>query len=108
MAKLLVTESQKSVLHSFLVENPFAELVNVYLFFIGKKYNIQPVIFLRDKLMYRSEVELINKIEKEGKIWREAEVKIDYGSPSVNEHTTRIYICPFTGKVFGNNTHPNP
>lgn len=20
----------------------------------------------------------------------------------------KIYICPFTGKVFGDNTHPNP
>ena len=26
----------------------------------------------------------------------------------MNELTQKIYICPFTGKVFGDNTHPNP
>jgi len=26
----------------------------------------------------------------------------------VNDQTKKIYICPFTGKVFGDNTHPNP
>ena len=25
----------------------------------------------------------------------------------MNESTKKIYICPFTGKVFGDNTHPN-
>jgi len=31
-----------------------------------------------------------------------------FGQQSVNEQTKKIYICPFTGKVFGDNTHPNP
>ena len=46
--------------------------------------------------------------QKEGKLWRETEIKIQVGQPSVNEDTQKIYICPFTGKVFGDNTHPNP
>ncbi|MBN4067368.1 DUF2709 domain-containing protein, partial [Simkania negevensis] len=28
--------------------------------------------------------------------------------PTVNEETRKIYICPFTGRVFADNTHPNP
>ena len=38
----------------------------------------------------------------------QTEIKIQFGQQSVNDETTKIYICPFTGKVFGNNTHPNP
>jgi hypothetical protein len=59
-------------------------------------------------MIYQSMDELIEKLEKEGKLWRETEIKIQVGQPSVNEDTQKIYICPFTGKVFGDNTHPNP
>lgn len=47
-------------------------------------------------------------MEEEGKLWRETEIKIQFGQPSVNKQTKRIYICPYTGKVFGDNTHSNP
>jgi Protein of unknown function (DUF2709) len=59
-------------------------------------------------MIYQSIDALIEKLEKEGKLWRETEIKIQVGQPSVNEDTQKIYICPFTGKVFGDNTHPNP
>ncbi|MBI3901295.1 MAG: DUF2709 domain-containing protein, partial [Chlamydiia bacterium] len=64
--------------------------------------------FIRDKVIYQSAAAAIKKLEEEGKVWRETEIKIGYGPPSVNEQTKKIYICPFTGKVFADNTHPNP
>jgi hypothetical protein len=66
------------------------------------------VLFLREKTIFQSKSELLKRLEDEGKLWRETEIKIQVGAPSVNENTKKIYICPFTGKVFGDNTHPNP
>lgn len=108
MTKFVITEELKHELKHFLEENPSPELVNTYLFFIEKKFNIQPVLFPKEKTIYQSTEDLINKLEKEGGIWHEAEIKITFGHASVNEQTTKVYICPFTGKVFGDNTHPNP
>ena len=59
-------------------------------------------------MIFQSQEELVKKLESQGKLWRETEIKIQYGQQSVNEQTKKIYICPFTGKVFGDNTHPNP
>ena len=42
------------------------------------------------------------------KVQHFAEIKIGFSNLSVNDQTKKIYICPFTGKVFGDNTHPNP
>ena len=108
MTKTVITDDQKLVLKDFLEENPGSELVNAYLCFIEKKFNIQPVLFVPDKTIYQSQDEILEKLERENRVWREAEIKIEFGTPSVNEDTRKIYICPFTGKVFGDNTHPNP
>lgn len=108
MTKVVITEDQQAALKKFLTENPSAELVNTYLFFIEKKFNLQPVVFPRDKIIYQSDRDAVKVLEDENKLWHEAEIKITLGHTSVNEQTTKIYICPFTGKVFGDNTHPNP
>lgn len=108
MTKTVITEKIKSELESFLKHNKKADLVTTYLFFLEKKFQLKPVLFIKEKTIYQSIDELIAKLEKEGKLWRETEIKIQVGQPSVNEDTQRVYICPFTGKVFGNNTHPNP
>lgn len=108
MTKVVITEDQQAALKNFLAENPSAELVNTYLFFIEKKFNLQPVVFPRDKIIYQSDRDAIKVLEDENKLWHEAEIKITLGHTSVNDQTTKIYICPFTGKVFGDNTHPNP
>ena len=108
MAKLVITESIKDELNHFLQKNKKADLITTSLFFIEKKFHIQPVLYLRDKTIYQSQEELILQLEKEGKLWRETEIKIQTGPQGVNELTKKIYICPFTGKVFGDNTHPNP
>lgn len=105
---LVITESLKEELQKFLKKNRKADLITTYLFFLEKKYHIAPVLFAREKMIYQSQEELVKKLEETGKLWRETEIKIQVGQPSVNEQTKKIYICPFTGKVFGDNTHPNP
>ncbi|MCH9614439.1 MAG: hypothetical protein SP1CHLAM54_16010 [Chlamydiia bacterium] len=108
MSEAVLSETLKDILAKFLKQNKKADLLTTYLYFIEKKFKIQPVIFLREKTIYRSKDELIKQLEDQGKLWRETEIKIQVGQPSVNEDTKKIYICPFTGKVFGDNTHPNP
>lgn len=108
MTKTVITGEQRTALQQFLKEREAAELVSTYLSFIEKKFNIQPVLFVRDKMIFQSGEELIRIMEKEGKIWNETEIKVGFGNLGVNDQTKKIYICPFTGKVFGDNTHPNP
>ncbi len=108
MAKLTVPKELQNSIKEFLNENPFAELLNAYLFYVEKRFDLNPVLFVRDKIIYQSTDDAVKALEKEGKLWHEAEIKISIGQASVNEQTKKIYICPFTGKVFGDNTHPNP
>lgn len=108
MSEAVLSETLKDILAKFLKQNKKADLLTTYLYFIEKKLKIQPVVFLREKTIYRSKEGLLKQLEDQGKLWRETEIKIQVGQPSVNEDTKKIYICPFTGKVFGDNTHPNP
>lgn len=108
MTHSVINTSLKELLIDYLKRHKKADLLTTYFFFLEKKYNIQPVLFLREKTIFQSKTELVKKLEGEGKLWRETEIMIQVGALSVNEATKKIYICPFTGKVFGDNTHPNP
>ena len=108
MAVVTITEGIKDHLKEFLSSHKRADLITTYLCYLEKKFAIRPVVFMREKTIYRGEEELLVKLEEQGKLWRETEITIQVGKPAVNEETKKIYICPFTGKVFGNNTHPNP
>lgn len=108
MTKVVINESDVQALKQFLSENRPAELVSTYLAFIENKFNLQPVLFPKEKKIYQSAEDAVKWLESQGKIWHEAEIKIGFSNQSVNELTKKIYICPFTGKVFGDNTHPNP
>lgn len=108
MVAIVISEPIKDELLKFLKKNKKADLITTYLLFLEKKFNINPVLFIRDKMIFQSQEDLIKKLEEQNKLWRETEIKIQYGQQSVNEQTKKIYICPFTGKVFGDNTHPNP
>lgn len=108
MLKVVINEDDQRVLKQFLSENRPAELVNTYLCFIENKFNLQPVLFPKEKKIYQSMEDAIKILEKESKLWHETEIKIGFSNQAVNEQTTKVYICPFSGKVFGNNTHPNP
>ncbi len=105
---LTITNEQKSELLDFLKKNKGVDLVTIYLAFIEEKHKLKPVLFPREKTIYQSLKELIAYLESQNKLWRETEITIQFGQESVNELTKKIYICPFTGKVFGDNTHPNP
>lgn len=108
MTNMEISENLKNKLVKFLQENKKVDLITIYLLFIENKFHIKPVLFPFNKTIYQSLDNLIKKLESQNKLWRETEIKIQFGQQSVNEETTKIYICPFTGKVFGNNTHPNP
>lgn len=108
MSKVLIGDQLRKELEKFLNKNRKADLVTTYLYFLEKKYQVKPVLFAREKMIYQSLDVLLKKLEEQGKLWRETEIKIQFGQESVNELTKKIYICPFTGKVFGDNTHPNP
>jgi hypothetical protein len=103
-----LSEPVKNALLQFLQERRSPELLAAYLFYLEHRFHLYPVVFVRDKMIYQSSEAAIKKLEEEGKVWRETEIKIGYGPPSVNEMTKKIYICPFTGKTFADNTHPNP
>ncbi len=105
---LTISSEQKEELLKFLKKNRSADLVMFYLHYLQEKYKLKPVLFPRDKMIFQSVDDLVHHLEKEGKLWRETEITIQFGQQSVNEETKKIYICPFTGKVFGDNTHPNP
>jgi len=108
MTKIVISEQNKKELENFLQENRPAELINTYLCFLENKFDLAPVLFPKEKVIYQSADDAVRFLESEGKLWHETEIKIGFGQASVNEETTKIYICPFTGKVFGDNTHPNP
>lgn len=105
---LTINPELKAELLKFLKKNRNVDLVTIYLAFVEEKYHLKPVLFPRDKMIYQSLEDLTHKLEAQGKLWRETEITIQFGQQSVNEQTKKIYICPFTGKVFGDNTHPNP
>lgn len=108
MTKAVITDELRESLLQFLTQNRSAELVSAYLHYVEEKHKLKPVLYLKEKNIFQSAEEAIARLEKEGKIWHETEIKIGFGQLSVNEQTKKIYICPFSGKVFGDNTHPNP
>lgn len=108
MAKIVLSEDQKSAISAFLEANKPAELANTYLFFIQHKFDVHPVLYPKNKTIYQSTDDTIRILEEKGELAHQTEIKIGTDTRAVNEQTRRIYICPFSGKVFGDNTHPNP
>jgi hypothetical protein len=108
MVAALITPELKAQLESFLSKKRSADLLTTYLFFLEQRYRLHPVVFPSGKIIYRSADEAIAKLEASGRLWHEAEITIRFSDEAVNEETKKVYICPFSGKVFGDNTHPNP
>lgn len=107
MTKVVINEDVKTALQAYLDENSSAELIHTYLYFVELKFELRPVLYPKEKMIYQSADDAVKHLEAEGKLWHETEIRIGF-SNQINEQTTKIYICPFTGKVFGDNTHPNP
>lgn len=108
MNKMVVSPKVKEALRSFLNEHKKADLVTVYLYYLEQAHHVHPVIFIPDRTIFCNRDQALKILEKEHKLWRETEIKITFEKAGVNGDTKKIYICPFSGKVFGDNTHPNP
>jgi hypothetical protein len=104
----MIPENIQQSLREFVSQNKRAELIPTYLYYLEQALNLQPVLFVKDKLVFRNADEAVSILGSEGKLWRETVIKIGYSQAAVNDQTTKIYICPFCGKVFGNNTCQNP
>jgi hypothetical protein len=105
---MALAEKIKKELLKYIKRNKKADLINFYLHYLEEKNKIKPILFPKEKKIYQSIEKLIQHLDDEKKLYRETEIKIQIGQQSVNEYTKKIYICPYTGKVFGDNTHPNP
>lgn len=103
-----ISGTTKQKLLQFLGKQKKPELLSTYLFYLEQAMGLKPVVFVKDKTIFKTPEDAINLLEAEKKIWRETEIQISSGRPEVNEYTKRIYICPFTGKVFADNVYANP
>lgn len=108
MSKIAVSPKVKESLKKFLQEHKKADLVTAYLHYLEQAHNLHPVAFIPERAIYCNKDQAIESLEGENKLWRVTEIKISFEKGSVNSETKKIYICPFSGKVFGDNTHPNP
>ncbi len=108
MSPLVLSNLEKKELESFLKKNRRADLVATYLRYLELHENVSPVLHAGSKTIYMGAEEAIKALESADKLTRETEIKISYDQGAVNEQTTKVYICPYSGKVFGNNTHANP
>ncbi len=108
MTKTVLSNALKKDFLSYLKHKRKPDLVTNYLFFVEKRDKLSPVACPRHKMIFRSLEEATAILEKSGRLWRETRIHIGHEAAHVNEQTQKIYICPFSGKVFGDNTHPNP
>lgn len=105
---MAISKELKTKLLGFLSKNKKADLVTTYLYSLEEKFDLKPVLFPKEKKIYQGIEKLISHLEKEHKLYHETEINVQFGKENVNEATRRIYICPYSGKVFGDNTCPNP
>lgn len=108
MTHEVISEELRKDFLSYLKPKRKLDLITNYLYFVSKKFDIHPVVSPKHRMIFRSLSEAMEILENDGRIWRETQVRIGQEQANVNEQTKKIYICPFTGKVFADNTHPNP
>jgi hypothetical protein len=108
MNQIKLDEAELTDLEAFVKRHRQTELLPTYFYYLERRHGLRPVLFAKEKMIYQSEDALLRHLEAAGQLWRLTQIKIGFEQPAVNEQTTKIFICPFTGKVFGNNTHPNP
>lgn len=104
---MALSEALHKDLKEFLDEHKRVDLLTAYLFYLQQRHQLDPVLHPQGKMIYSSPEKAMALLEKEGKVWREAQIRITFSIEAVNERTRRVYICPFCGKVYGDNTHPN-
>lgn len=102
-----ISPEHRSELLKFLKKNPDADAVAGYCAYVEQKYRIKPVVYSRQKKIYKTLDDLMKHLEAEGKFCRETEITIHYGKQSVNDNTKKIVICPFCSNVIGDNMVQN-
>ena len=108
MKNIAIPANVRQALSCFLSESKRPELIATYLHYLEHLLHLKPVLFVKEKMVFQNVDSAVSVLEAQGKLWRETEIKIGYKKSAVNDLTKKIYICPFTGKVFGDNTCPNP
>jgi hypothetical protein len=103
-----ISSEHRSELLKFLKKNPTADAVVGYCAFVEYKFRLKPVLYPREKMIYKSLEQLKEHLESQGKLCRETEITIHFGKQNVNEDTTKIYVCPFCSFVIGNNMGHHP
>lgn len=108
MGGLTISPNIKNKLLRFLDTSSKNDILGLYLCYVGHAFKVSPVLCVPQKKIYKDSQAAVKAMEAKKSLWRETEVLIRFGEKSVNDETKKVYICPFTGKVFGDNTHPNP
>ena len=55
MTNNVITKNLKDILNEFLKKNKKSDLLTTYFFFLEKKYHIEPVVYLKEKMIYQSD-----------------------------------------------------
>lgn len=108
MGKLTISDSVKKKLLGFLKTSSKDDILGLYLCYLETVFKIRPTLCVPQRMIYKDAKSAVSAMENSKSLWRETEVLIRFGEKSVNSNTKKVYICPFTGKVFADNTHPNP
>ncbi len=103
-----LSDNLKEKISTFLSKKKRCDLLSAYLYYVEQKFDLHPIAFPQGKLIFKTMADAIDKLEKKNKLWHETEICIVFEEEAVNQETKKVYICPFSGKVFGDNTHPNP
>ena len=103
-----ISENIRVGLLKFLKRYNKQDILATYLHYLSLAHGLHPVLYTVKKTVYKDEKSAISQIQKENPIWRNTKVLIRFGGNNVNSKTKKVYICPFCGKAFGDNTHPSP
>lgn len=108
MSEIKIAASTKKILKDYLQKHKKTDLATIYFLYLEHTHDIHPVVYVGNRTIYCRQSQAIELLSQSQQLWRETQIKISVDRQSVNEYTKRIYICPFSGKAFGDNTHPNP
>ena len=81
---------------------------DLYILILQHVHDIDPVVFLPNKVIFKNSEDAVHKLTTKAHTHNIAietiKILMHRQAAVVNDETTKIYICPYTGKVFGNNT----
>lgn len=84
------------------------DFTEVYLSIVRELYDIDPVYYVQNKTLYKNREDARRHLCEHGNAIETLKIVVHEEAPAVDENTSKIYICPFSGKVFGNNMFSHP